>query len=377
MSITEKNNRFSGSRYGSPEKNVRDYPPILAEQSESKRNSQAVRWYVLTLPSCHRGPAVGLQRELDRRIRCGEPEFEFFAPSYVEVKNEDGHFVNTRRPLLYNYVFVRSSESEIYRMKQELPQYNFLPRVREGLRGYYPYLSDEAMRNLQWVARSYCDELPVYMPETERLAKGDRIRIIAGRFKGAEARVAIRPGGGRKDVVVCVENWMWVPLLHVRPGEYEIIALHESGKHVYTRLDNDQLLEDLHEALGRRCTPNSVTDADRTLASETIRQYGKLEMNSDVLRCKLYSILLSAYTILEATDECENLIGMILKILPLVKAEQARAGLLVTLYGCTDSSLDYERAPEIVDRWKKEESPKKSKLRLIRWLDDYDSWLGH
>ena len=377
MSITEKNNRFSGSRYGSPEKNVRDYPPILAEQSESKRNSQAVRWYVLTLPSCHRGPAVGLQRELDRRIRCGEPEFEFFAPSYVEVKNEDGHFVNTRRPLLYNYVFVRSSESEIYRMKQELPQYNFLPRVREGLRGYYPYLSDEAMRNLQWVARSYCDELPVYMPETERLAKGDRIRIIAGRFKGAEARVAIRPGGGRKDVVVCVENWMWVPLLHVRPGEYEIIALHESGKHVYTRLDNDQLLEDLHEALGRRCTPNSVTDADRTLASETIRQYGKLEMNSDVLRCKLYSILLSAYTILEATDECENLIGMILKILPLVKAEQARAGLLVTLYGCTDSSLDYERAHEIVERWKKEESPKKSKARLIRWLDDYDRWLGH
>ena len=377
MSITEKNNRFSGSRYGSPEKNVRDYPPILAEQSESKRNSQAVRWYVLTLPSCHRGPAVGLQRELDRRIRCGEPEFEFFAPSYVEVKNEDGHFVNTRRPLLYNYVFVRSSESEIYRMKQELPQYNVLPRVREGLRGYYPYLSDEAMRNLQWVARSYCDELPVYMPETERLAKGDRIRIIAGRFKGAEARVAIRPGGGRKDVVVCVENWMWVPLLHVRPGEYEIIALHESGKHVYTRLDNDQLLEDLHEALGRRCTPNSVTDADRTLASETIRQYGKLEMNSDVLRCKLYSILLSAYTILEATDECENLIGMILKILPLVKAEQARAGLLVTLYGCTDSSLDYERAHEIVDRWKKEESPKKNKARLIRWLDDYDRWLGH
>ena len=377
MSITEKNNRFSGSRYGSPEKNVRDYPPILAEQSESKRNSQAVRWYVLTLPSCHRGPAVGLQRELDRRIRCGEPEFEFFAPSYVEVKNEDGHFVNTRRPLLYNYVFVRSSESEIYRMKQELPQYNFLPRVREGLRGYYPYLSDEAMRNLQWVARSYCDELPVYMPETERLAKGDRIRIIAGRFKGAEARVAIRPGGGRKDVVVCVENWMWVPLLHVRPGEYEIIALHESGKHVYTRLDNDRLQEGLHEAMGRCLSPGGATDEDRALAAETIKQYGRLQVDSDVLRSKLYSILLPAYTLLGERKECERLIGTIRHLLPLVKAEQARANLLVTLYGCTDSSLDYERAHEIVERWKKEESPKKSKLRLIRWLDDYDSWLGH
>ena len=103
------------------------FPAPLSGQLAARKNSRVVRWYVLTLPSCHRGPAVGLQRELDRRIRCGEPGFEFFAPSYVEVKDEEGHFVRTRRPLLYNYVFVRSSESEIYRMKQELPQYNFLP----------------------------------------------------------------------------------------------------------------------------------------------------------------------------------------------------------------------------------------------------------
>ena len=233
------------------------------------------------------------------------------------------------------------------------------------------------MRNLRWVARSYCDELPVYMPETERLAKGDRIRIIAGRFKGAEACVAIRPGGGQKDVVVCVENWMWVPLLHVRPGEYEIIALHESGKHVYARLDNDRLLESLHEAMGRCLSPGGATDEDRALAAETIRQYGRLQVDSNVLRSKLYSMLLPAYALLGERKEHERLIGTIRHLLPLVQAEQARAHLLVTLYGCTDSSLDYERAHEIVDRWKKEESPKKSKARLIRWLDDYDRWLGH
>ena len=332
---------------------------------------------MLTLPFCHRGPAVGLQRELDRRIRCGEPAFEFFAPSYVEVKNEDGHFVNTRRPLLYNYVFVRSSENEIYRMKRELPQYNFLPRVREGLLGYYPYLSDEAMRNLQWIAHSYSDELPVYLPETGKLMKGDRIRITAGRFKGAEACVAIRPGGGNKDVVVCVENWMWVPLLHVRPGEYEIIALHESGKHVYTRLDNDRLLAKLHEAIGRRMSPDGATDEDRALAAETVKRYGKLHVDSDVLRSKLYSVLLPAYALLEDEENSGRLIGTIRRLLPLVRAEQARASLLVALYGCTDSCLDRDRAHEIVDRWKKEDAPKKSKARLIRWLDDYDRWLGH
>ena len=51
--------------------------------------------------------------------------------------------------------------------------------------------------------------------------------------------------------MVCVENYMWVPLLRVQPGQYEVIALNDDGKHVYTRLGNDRQLLKLHEALGR------------------------------------------------------------------------------------------------------------------------------
>ena len=193
------------------------FPAPLSGQLAARKNSRVVRWYVLTLPVCHRGPAPGLRQEQERRLRSGEPPFEFFAPSYVEVRHENGRPVNTRRPLLYNYVFIRSSENELFRLKRQLPQYNFLPRVRDGREEYYPYLSDEAMRNLQWVARAYSDELPVYVPEAPQPVKGDRVRITSGRFKGVEARVAVRPGGGRREIVVCVENWMWVPLLHVRP----------------------------------------------------------------------------------------------------------------------------------------------------------------
>ena len=81
------------------------------------------------------------------------------------------------------------------------------------------------------------------------------------------------------------------------------------------------------------------------MAAETIRQYGRLQVDSDVLRSKLYSILLPAYTLLGERKEREKLIGTIRHLLPLVHAEQARANLLVTLYGCADSSLDYERGP--------------------------------
>lgn len=36
-----------------------------------------------------------------------------FAPSYQEVRRIDGKFVNTQRPLLFNYVFVRASERDV------------------------------------------------------------------------------------------------------------------------------------------------------------------------------------------------------------------------------------------------------------------------
>lgn len=80
--------------------------------------------------------------------------------------------------------------------------------------------------------------------------------------------------------MVCVDNWMWVPLLRVQPGEYEVISLAEEGKHVYTRLDNSRIQNGLHEALGRHWGSCGVTAADRELAAETLRTYGELQLDS-------------------------------------------------------------------------------------------------
>ncbi len=38
------------------------------------------------------------------------------------------------------------------------------------------------METLRWVAASYSNELPVYVPDSGRLLKGDRVRITSGPF---------------------------------------------------------------------------------------------------------------------------------------------------------------------------------------------------
>ena len=166
-------------------------------------------------------------------------------------------------------------------------------------------------------------------------------------------------------------------MFEVRAGEYELIELNTGGKHVYTHLDNDRLSEGLHGALGRYHSSGSVVEEDACLAREVLRGYASLRAETDVIRCKLYSLLLPAYLLLGESDEFDRLRSTMRSMLPVIKAPQSRALLLVTLYGCTDSSLYQRMAHELIDPWMEEASPKKSKSVLIRRLRDYDRWLGH
>ena len=113
------------------------------------------------------------------------------------------------------------------------------------------------------------------------------------------------------------------------------------------------------------------------MSREVLRGYASLRAETDVIRCKLYSLLLPAYKLLGEEDEFDRLRSTMRSMLPVIKAPQSRALLLVTLYGCTDSSLYLQLGHELVDPWMEEASPKRSKSVLIRRLRDYDRWFGH
>lgn len=341
------------------------------------QNRHIVRWYVLVYPTSSRAMTEGLDRELTRRRRDNEPLFEYFAPVLVEARKMNGRLVTTRRSLLYNYLFIHASECEIYRIKQRLPQYNFLPRVRDGKDSYhYPYLTDQAMRDLRWIARSYAEPVPVCAADPVWLVKGDRIRITEGRFAGIEARVVTTAPSRHKEILVTIDNWMCVPLLKVQPGEYEVIELNAETSSYYSRLNNGKLFDRIHDALCRHLAGGGSAE-DRAIATEVLQEYGSLTLDSDIMRSKLYVLLLQAYTILAEESKRNDLLQTIQEMLPAIQAEQSRALLYVTLYGCTDNSLYYDWAHKLVDPWIKESTPKKNKALLIRYLADFDRLFKH
>lgn len=228
------------------------------------------------------------------------------------------------------------------------------------------------MENLRWVARAYDEVLPVCTPAPDKLMKGDRVRITEGQFMGVEATVMTQPGAGQKSVMVCVEDWLWVPLLQVRQGQYEVVSLDGSGKHIYTKLDNDRLFTKMHEAIMRHHSPEGVTDDDRRVAQEIVSQFGRLEMPTPILRCKQYSLLLPAYMVLGKGDDFEAMKVKVNSVLNGIRAEQAAALLLVTMYGCTGDEPCRNKLKRVVDGWKAGGVTKKNKQKVIGYFDDYE-----
>lgn len=332
----------------------------------NRNNRTAVRWYVLTLPSCHRGSARGMEEELAWRRSHGEEEFEYFAPQYTDAAA--GGQETARRALYFNYVFVRASEADIMRIKSRRPLFNFLRRVTEADgSSHFPYLSDESMANLKLVAAAYSNRLPAYTPEPGMLRKGDRVRIVGGRFDGVEATLLRAPSSARDELAVCVDSWLWVPVVHIQPGHYEIVELSAEGKAKYAVLDNERTLGRLRSALVATLGHGAPEAADVALATETALRYGRLQPSSKVLRSKHAAMMLQAYAIAGDRLKLSEAAGHAESLLREVEAEQSRALLLASLYGATGRHR--EEALAAIEPWRAESNPKKNKRTLIDWLD--------
>ncbi len=355
---------------------LQDRKDAAVAVARSPKGNDVVRWHLMIYPYGRKGLLVGLEREVVRRKNAGEPPIEYFAPVYVEAKEVDGKIVRTEKLLYNNYVFVKASVRELFKMKQYEGQYNF-PHRRTNSLGevYYPYVTDETIESLKWIARSYSGSVPVYTGDTSWLMKGDRVRITSGPFKGIEANLFENCKRGSKEIMVSVDEWLSVPLLNLKEGQYKVIALNEKSERQSISVD-DTLMQQLHEALCRY-HKGELSPSDVEMAKSAIARYASLEPDTAVLRCKYYALMLTACTIMGEREKRENFLGIANTILPALGAEQSKALLLTTLYGCTDDSLFYNQAHAIIDHWQQEEAPKKSKRTLIQRLKDYDQCLGH
>ncbi len=349
---------------------------LINRQIDVLHQMNVVRWYILILPGNHRGkPSAALEKELDRRKENGEKVYEFFAPTMVSVS------ANHRRsstPLLYNYIFIKASVKEILELKEVIPQYNFLRKRRyvDEYENSYPFLTDEEIETLRWVAKAYNDVLPVFSPDASFVTKGDKVRITTGNYEGIIAEVATVKGSKSPQVFIRLPEIFNVPLCNISPTDYEVIEINESDKSIYDRLNNDRYNNGLHKGLENRFTA-TVTQEDRDLATEVVNYFKNLKSSKGALRTRKTVLLLKAYTVLGDEENRKSIMSEMIMLAQLTKSINLQMLIYTTIYGCTDSSIYYNKSHELLGKLTDDSKLRKSQVNLISHLKDYDRWFGN
>ena len=147
---------------------------------------------------------------------------EVFIPMhYVDVKR-GGVVKRELEPVVRNIVFVRTCRSLLDRAKEELES-KWAIRLFMNRETREPIIiPEEQMRSFIAVAGTYDDQLLFLGIEEVDYKVGDRVRIIAGPFRGAQGRL-LRVKG-HKRLVVEVESVMAVATTYMPPQMVEKIG---------------------------------------------------------------------------------------------------------------------------------------------------------
>lgn len=304
------------------------------------------RWYVLRLPRTSLRRSMELEQEMSFRKDKGLPVFEYFAPLFMEACDVEGVKTVRNKPFCLNYVFMRATVRQLLAFRRKFPDYNLVKDTADA--GSYLYVPDKDMRMFMFVAKAYKDAVPCYAPDSLRLSRGDRVRIIGGQFSGVEGILLTQQGKGGGRVVVNVCNRIAVPTLSVSPEYIEIISFSDANKHVYKKLDRyyPVIRQALHGYSSGK--PGAVSHSAVVPFVSGMRN---VRIDSGKVRCRYLAFMMVSHKILGNEMETEYYVHECASAVSHVTNQCTRAFIFVCLYACTDDAGYLNAARDIAGKW--------------------------
>ena len=185
------------------------------EKTIIKKNNQIeeIKWYPVR---------VTYSRELKLKEYFEGMGIETFLPMhYVEKQIGKEAKKKVLVPIIHNLLFIRSTKKLIDNYKFSDSLASSLRYIEDPATGMPAVVSDSEMYNFMLISQTNNEGL-IYIPNEEiKLKAGDRCRIVAGPFKGAEGEL-IRVKGDRR-VVVRINGIMAVATTFIHPKDIDKI----------------------------------------------------------------------------------------------------------------------------------------------------------
>lgn len=164
---------------------------------------------------------VTYSRELKFQQQLREAGFETFVPMQKKKIERDGNKKEILVPAVSNLCFVNAEKSQLDEFFKELGEVSPARYIWDKATRKPIVVPDKAMQDFIHVTKLMADEVMYLTEITSKLAKGQRVRVVNGPFKGVEG-VVLRVKKSRR-VVVDLPGMLAVATEFVAPSDLEIL----------------------------------------------------------------------------------------------------------------------------------------------------------
>lgn len=162
-----------------------------------KLNYDEVAWYVMR---------VAYQHELPVKGQLDAAGLESYVPvERVRRRNANGNAIGWEtRALVHNYIFIRDTLNNIRRVKRDIPHLRyFLASDGNGGLDACQIVPDKQMQDFMTCVGTRGSKL---LETGIDISKGDKVRVLAGPYKGIEGVFVRMPNRHENRVVVQIEG---------------------------------------------------------------------------------------------------------------------------------------------------------------------------
>lgn len=191
----------------------------VCEAVAARKNLREQKWYVMRV--------YQNERKAEEQLEDKEYGLKHFVPKREVLRTRHGKKVLCCEPVIRSLVFVRASQEEIVRFKQN--RYNGLQFVVWKRDGNVRYLTvpDAEMENFILVCEQNIQKIKFHNPADhdfeKALEEGDKVRIHGGVLDTLEGYVAKVKGSRGRQLVVVVSGVLAVSTAQVKDGLVEVI----------------------------------------------------------------------------------------------------------------------------------------------------------
>lgn len=238
-------------------------------------------------------PPRGTRRDGLRRItdRAG---VELFAPTFVELNQEEGKVNRKEKPLLYHYIFVRGEEEAVKRLCLEEEGFSYVVNRGMGEKGLNRHVkvSDGEMEQFRTIADYYAGKLPCYPLEGVRLEEGDRVQVVDGPCAGLTGTYMSRKGAKSGNILVAIDSQTAAIVYDIRAEYVRVLEFAKDSKRLYDQLDAFSAKIEPYIETGKKSV--------ELLAAATVfaRRLGETRVDQPKTAARLAMLLAAAFRIL-------------------------------------------------------------------------------